>query len=110
MRASSCRCSSGWPASCTWPASIAAPTVGPDRGLARGSGPALIVPTGGTRLLADALTHVLVAIRRAADIGADLVVVGSRRLGRIDRLLLGSVSGAVVWCAPCSVLVIRGRD
>jgi nucleotide-binding universal stress UspA family protein len=48
--------------------------------------------------------------RRAAEIGVDLVVVGSRRPGRIDRLLLGSVSGAVLECAPCSVLVVRARD
>jgi nucleotide-binding universal stress UspA family protein len=45
--------------------------------------------------------------RRAADIGADVVVVGSRGLGKIEALVLGSVSDAVVRRAPCSVLVVR---
>jgi nucleotide-binding universal stress UspA family protein len=51
-----------------------------------------------------------VICRRAADLGADLVVVGSRGLGGIERLVVGSVSGAVIRCAPCSVLVVRARD
>jgi nucleotide-binding universal stress UspA family protein len=38
------------------------------------------------------------------------VVVGSRGLGGIEQLLLGSVSRAVVGRASCSVLVVRGRD
>ena len=51
-----------------------------------------------------------VICRRAAELGVDLVVVGSRKLGGIDRLLLGSVSSAVMRCAPCSVLVVRAPD
>ncbi len=46
------------------------------------------------------------AIIDAAE-GADLVVVGSRGLSRIERLLLGSVSTKVVQRAPCDVLVVR---
>jgi nucleotide-binding universal stress UspA family protein len=38
---------------------------------------------------------------------ADVIVVGSRGLGAVQRLLLGSVSTAVVQRAPCSVLVVR---
>lgn len=38
---------------------------------------------------------------------ADLVVVGSRGLGRIERVLLGSVSTKVVQRAPWDVLVVR---
>lgn len=39
--------------------------------------------------------------------GADLLVVGSRGRGPIRRRLLGSVSHAVVHCAPCPVAVVR---
>jgi nucleotide-binding universal stress UspA family protein len=45
--------------------------------------------------------------RRAKELQADLVVVGSRGLGTVDRLLLGSVSSTVASQASCSVLVVR---
>jgi nucleotide-binding universal stress UspA family protein len=48
--------------------------------------------------------------RRARELSADLVIVGSRGLGRLDRLLLGSVSAAVSERAPCSVLVVRSGE
>ena len=51
-----------------------------------------------------------VIVRRARELGADLVVVGSRGLGTIDRLLLGSVSSSVAQRAACSVLVARRRE
>lgn len=38
----------------------------------------------------------------------DLLVVGSRGLSATKRLLLGSVSTALVTHAPCPVLVVRG--
>jgi nucleotide-binding universal stress UspA family protein len=38
---------------------------------------------------------------------ADLVIVGSRGLNPIQRLLLGSVSSKVVHRAECDVLVVR---
>ena len=44
---------------------------------------------------------------RARESGADLIVVGSRGLGVLDRLLLGSVSAAVAQRADCSVLLAR---
>ncbi len=37
----------------------------------------------------------------------DLLVVGSRGLSMAKRILLGSVSTAVVTHAPCPVLVVR---
>lgn len=43
----------------------------------------------------------------AEAVGADLVVVGSRGLGPVRALLLGSVAAAVVDAAPCPVLVAR---
>lgn len=46
------------------------------------------------------------AIVKAAE-DADLVVVGSRGLSRVERVLLGSVSTKVVQRAPCDVLVVR---
>ena len=39
--------------------------------------------------------------------GADLIVVGSHGYGFVKRMLIGSVSDAVVRYAPCSVLVVR---
>lgn len=44
--------------------------------------------------------------RLAAD-PADLLVVGSRGLSTAQRILLGSVSTALVTRAPCPVLVVR---
>jgi nucleotide-binding universal stress UspA family protein len=40
---------------------------------------------------------------------ADLLVIGSRGLSTAKRLLLGSVSTAMVNHAPCPVLVVRAR-
>ncbi|QIN80716.1 universal stress protein [Rubrobacter marinus] len=45
----------------------------------------------------------------AEELGADLVVLGSRGLGAVKRALLGSVSDSVVCHAHCPVLVVRGR-
>ena len=39
---------------------------------------------------------------------ADLLVVGSRRLSKSERLHLGSVSESLLRHAPCSVLIARG--
>ena len=38
---------------------------------------------------------------------ADLIVMGAKGLGAIDRFLLGSVSTRVVQHSSCSVLVVR---
>jgi nucleotide-binding universal stress UspA family protein len=46
----------------------------------------------------------------AAEVGADLVVIGAHGKGVIRRVLLGSTSEYVVRHAPCPVLVVRHRD
>ena len=44
------------------------------------------------------------------DIGAGLIVLGSRGLGGVKRALMGSVSDSVVMHAHCPVLVVRKVD
>jgi nucleotide-binding universal stress UspA family protein len=46
----------------------------------------------------------------AEKLEADLVVVGRRGVGRIKRLITGSVSEGVVHRATCPVLVVRGGE
>ena len=49
-----------------------------------------------------------VIVEEAREFRADLIIVGSRGLGRLRSMLLGSVSAEVVDHAPCPVLVARG--
>ncbi len=79
------------------------------------------VTAGATRRLDEALKRVgatanrsvaeepppTALVRRAEELGAQLVVVGSHGRTGLRRLLLGSVAEAVVRNAPCSVLVVR---
>ena len=46
----------------------------------------------------------------AEEIGAGLIVMGSRGLGGIRRALMGSVSDSVVRHAHCPVLVVRKEE
>ena len=46
----------------------------------------------------------------ADELEAELVVVGSRGLGGLRRILLGSVSDSVVRHARCAVLVVRAPE
>ncbi len=59
-----------------------------------------------THLLEGRSADVLVDLART--LGADLIVVGSRGMGRLGRLVLGSVSDGIAHHAPCPVLVVRG--
>lgn len=46
----------------------------------------------------------------AEEIGAGLVMVGSRGCGAFGQAVLGSVSNSLIHHAPCSVLVVRGHE
>lgn len=46
----------------------------------------------------------------AEEVGAGLITLGSRGLGVMSRVLLGSVSESVVRHAHCSVLVVRNEE
>ena len=48
-------------------------------------------------------------LEEAREWDADLIVVGSHGYGRLKRMVLGSVAGAVVASAPCSVHVAREK-
>jgi nucleotide-binding universal stress UspA family protein len=48
-------------------------------------------------------------VRVAEDVGAGLIVMGSRGLGGMRRALTGSVSDWVIRHAPCPVLVVRSK-
>jgi nucleotide-binding universal stress UspA family protein len=46
-------------------------------------------------------------ICKLAGDGVDILIIGSRGLGSMERLMLGSISDYVVHHAPCPVLVVR---
>lgn len=46
-------------------------------------------------------------LAKAAELGADLIVMGAQGHTALSRMLLGSVSDFVATHAPCSVLVVR---
>jgi nucleotide-binding universal stress UspA family protein len=48
-------------------------------------------------------------VEEAQSWGADLIVLGSHGYGRVQRVVLGSVAGAVIAKAPCSVQVVRAK-
>jgi nucleotide-binding universal stress UspA family protein len=72
---------------------------------------AILKPTGGE--LQCHVLHGRPATRialKATEIGADLIIVGSRGQGTIASMILGSVSGELADHAPCPVLVARGES
>ena len=46
-------------------------------------------------------------VHLAEELGAGLIVMGSRGLGGVRRALMGSVSASVVHHAHCPVMVVR---
>jgi nucleotide-binding universal stress UspA family protein len=61
----------------------------------------------GAHLRMGAVALEIVAL--AEELGADLIVMGSRGLGGLRRALMGSVSDSVVRHAHCPVLVVRPK-
>jgi nucleotide-binding universal stress UspA family protein len=61
----------------------------------------------GTHLRMGEVALEIVAL--AEELGADLIVMGSRGLGGVRRALMGSVSDSVVRHAHCPVLVVRPK-
>ncbi len=49
-------------------------------------------------------------VHLAEEIGADLIVIGSRGFGGLRRALLGNVADSVVRHAHCPVLVVRPTE
>jgi len=49
-------------------------------------------------------------VHLAEDIGADLIVIGSRGYGGLRRALLGNVADSVVRHAHCPVMVVRPEE
>jgi nucleotide-binding universal stress UspA family protein len=62
----------------------------------------------GAHLRMGAVALEIVAL--AEELGADLIVMGSRGLGGVRRALMGSVSDSVVRHAHCPVLVVRPEN
>jgi nucleotide-binding universal stress UspA family protein len=54
----------------------------------------------------DAVDEICAA---ASESSADLIVVGAHGWGALKRIVLGSVSTAVLHSAPCPVVVVRGE-
>jgi nucleotide-binding universal stress UspA family protein len=46
-------------------------------------------------------------IEQAEEIGAGLLIVGSRGMGRLGRLAMGSVSTGLAHRSPCPILIVR---
>jgi nucleotide-binding universal stress UspA family protein len=46
-------------------------------------------------------------VARAAELGADLIAMGTHGLSALGRVFLGSVARRVVQHAPCPVLTVR---
>jgi nucleotide-binding universal stress UspA family protein len=49
-------------------------------------------------------------VEAAKDSNVDAIFIGARGMGRVERLLLGSVSSATVAHAPCTVEVVRRQQ
>jgi nucleotide-binding universal stress UspA family protein len=64
---------------------------------------------GATRIVVQAVSGSApdVLLSTATDVGADVIVVGSKGLTGASRFVLGSVASAVSHHAPCDVLIVQ---
>src|SRR5690349_18971129 len=69
----------------------------------------LAADLGATRIVVQAVSGSApdVLISTATDVGADVIVVGSKGLTGASRFVLGSVASAVSHHAPCDVLIVQ---
>ncbi|MGA7270904.1 MAG: universal stress protein [Acidimicrobiia bacterium] len=63
------------------------------------------LPRPKTEIVAGHPAYVIVD--RAAEIGADMILMGSRGLGGIESMLLGSTSHKVAHLAGCTVVTVK---
>ncbi len=49
-------------------------------------------------------------IRLSEEIGADMIAIGNRGMGALERILLGSDAESIVRHAPCDVIVFRDDE
>ncbi|WP_299183923.1 universal stress protein [uncultured Neptuniibacter sp.] len=47
-------------------------------------------------------------VKHAESISADLIVINAQKHGRVEKMVLGSVTAKVTESASCSVLVLKG--
>ena len=64
----------------------------------------IVVPTDGSENAKRALEHALAVAKKY---NADLIVMGSRGLGPLKGLFMGSVSSYVTSHSTCPVLIIK---
>jgi len=69
----------------------------------------LATELGATRVVVQAVSGSApdVLLATATDVGADVIVVGSKGLTGASRFVLGSVASAVSHHAPCDVLIVQ---
>lgn len=60
---------------------------------------------GQERIVDGDARHVIV--KTAAEIAADLIVLGAKGRSRVAEILVGSVATEIARAAPCSVLLVR---
>ncbi|MFM8394261.1 MAG: universal stress protein [Acidobacteriota bacterium] len=69
----------------------------------------VILPGWEIETMIEAGSPAATILHRAAEWGADMIVVGSHSFTKVERFFIGSVSQRVAGDAHCSVRIARGR-